>query len=334
MAPQTVRSVVGYFKERNTFQVPALLFITLALKLTFINHPATDTLSQPGGLLADWLSHSIFPKLHPGFLASLGIVIQFLSALYANSLLAAYRMFSKSNLLVALSMLLFTSLFPASNQFSATTLLLPLLILFFQQIARLYNAPRMRPVIINIGMIMGFGYLMYHPFIWLLPCCFIGLAGMRPFRIAEWLLLLLGILTPVYFLLSYEFISGQWNPGQHILRWHLPGRLPQPGLLWWIGIGAAAIWLMAGISGWQTQMRRMLIQGRKNWYQLIFIGFFILLMGFLPQGNLSESLTLLSFPAASLASNAFFNKEKSLWPVLLFWLLVIAAAMVGWLYNI
>jgi hypothetical protein len=54
-------------------------------------------------------------------------------------------------------------------------------------------------------------------------------------------------------------------------------------------------------------------------------------MAFFPTGNTSEALTLLSFPAASIASNAFTG-EKTFISVLLFWLLIIAIIVSGWAY--
>jgi hypothetical protein len=323
--------VIAYFKERNSFQVPALLFVTMALKLVFIYHPHFDTSSEPGGLLPAWLNGSVLPRLNPVFAATLSQLVLFLSALFANYLLSSSRMFGRNNLLVALSMLLFTSLFPTSNQLSSTIFLLPLVILLFRQVTKLYNRAKARPVIINIGMIAGVGYLLYHPFIWLLPCCFIGLAGMRPFKLTEWLLLLLGFLTPAYFLLSYEFFTDQWHPYRHLISWSYYTHLPKISLYLWLGAGLVFIWLMAAIPVWQRHMRRMLIQSRKNWYQLIFLGLFILPMAFFPTGNTSEALTLLSFPAASIASNAFTG-EKTFLSVLLFWLLVVAIIISGWAY--
>jgi hypothetical protein len=87
--------VIVYFKERNSFQVPALLFLTLALKLVFIYHPHFDTSSQPGGILPAWLNGSVLPGLNPTFAAILAQLILFLSALFANYLLVSNRMFGK-----------------------------------------------------------------------------------------------------------------------------------------------------------------------------------------------------------------------------------------------
>ena len=324
--------MIGLFKERNSFQVPALLFFALVLKLTFIYHPHFDTSSNPGGILTPWLNEVVIPKLQPTFSAAVSVIIIFFCAIFANFQISSNRMFSRSNMLVALSVLLFTSLFPSSNQLSATTLLLPLLLLLFQQITRLYNSSKARPVIINIGMLMGLGYLLYHPFIWLLPCCFIGLGSMRPFRLAEWLLLLLGFVTPAYFLLSYEFLNNQWHPQQHLVYWKLYTKPPKISVNWWIGLAVAAIWLITAVNEWNRQTRRMLIQTRKNWYQLIFIGLFILPMVIFPQGNASEAFTLLAFPAGCMAANSFISQEKTIVPTIIFWTVVTAVIVLGWKY--
>ncbi|MES2646146.1 MAG: hypothetical protein V4717_04670 [Bacteroidota bacterium] len=323
--------MIAYFKERNSFQVPALLFVTLALKLVFIYHPNTETLSQPGGLLSEWLSNDILPGLNPTFVTVVSLLILFLSALFANYLLVSCRMTGRNNLLVALSIILFTSLFPTTNQMSAATLLLPLIIVLFRQITRLYNNAKVRPVIINIGMLTGAGYLLYHPFIWLLPCCFIGLAGMRAFRITEWLLLLLGFITPAYFLLSYEFLSNQWAPKAHLIDWQVYHKFPFTNPYWWAAIAVLAIWILAAVPIWQQQMRRMLIQSRKNWYQLIFMGIFILPMAIFPVGNASEALTLFSFPAASFAANAFTGERTTL-SVLFIWLIIAMIGVASWIH--
>lgn len=322
--------MIGFFKERNTFQVPALLFITLVVKLAFINHPSLQTGALPGGLLVNELTHRVKPTLHPGFTAGLAALLILISAVYANYILTDRRMFSRTNMLTAVSIVLFTSLFPAANILSAPLLLLPALILLFQLITGLYAHQHPRPVIINIGLVAGCCYLLYHPFIWLLPCCFIGLAGMRPFRLAEWLLLLLGLLTPAYFLLSYEFFTDHWAPLRHIPNFHFVSKLPAMNIYWWLGMGMAALWILAGLAGWNQHTRRMLIQSRKNWYQLLFFGAFSIPMMLPMAGNDPQAIVLLAFPAGSMAANAFFSKERSIWQSLLFWLIIAMIATITW----
>ncbi len=321
--------MIAYFKDRNSFQVPALLFVALALKLVFINYPHYDAGSQPGGLLSQWLSLKVMVWLNPAFAATLSQIIIFLSALFASYLLISCRMFGRNNLLVALSILLFTSLFPASNQLSPATLMLPLSILLFRQVTQLYNRTAARPVIINLGMIAGLGYLLYHPFAWLIPFCFVGLAGMRPFKITEWLLLLAGIITPAYFLLSYQFFTDQLHVKEHFISWNYYSQFPHFSMYTWIAAAAALIWILAAIPLWQGQMRRMLIQSRKNWYQLMFMGIFILPMALVPKGNIAETITLLSFPAGSLAANVFQGENK-LFPLILFWVLIACIGVAAW----
>lgn len=286
--------------------------------------------AKPGGILSVWLSHTLNGGLLPGFAAFLATAIIFFSAFYANYVLATSKMTGRGNLLVALSIILFTSLFPACNQLSAAVIILPLLIFQFQQITKLYGLEKARPVILNIGLIAGTGYLLYHPYAWYLPCCFLGLAGLRAFKITEWLLLLFGMITPMYFILSYEYISDQWQPLRHLPHWPLLHAMGSGNIFWYLAIGIATIWLFIGLAGWQNQMRRMLIQSRKNWYQLLWVGFFTMPPLFIPGGNMSETLALMAFPVGALASNAFEQKERGLLTVILFWTILIVVTAAGW----
>jgi hypothetical protein len=176
----------------------------------------------------------------------------------------------------------------------------------------------------------GIGYLLYHPFLFVLPACFVGLSFMRPFKLAEWLLLLLGMLTPMYFLLAIEFLSNHWQPQNHVPHFLLTAQNGTHSTYWWLALGTAIIWILAAFVSWQTQTRRMVIQSRKNWYSLLFMGLFMIPGLFIPQGNVFDMLTLISFPAGSLAANAFSGEGKSIGQLLFFWFLVIMTAVAGW----
>jgi hypothetical protein len=51
---------------------------------------------------------------------------------------------------------------------------------------------------------------------------------------------------------------------------------------------------------------------------------------FMPNENALGMLTLLSFPAGSLAANAFSGDAKNIGQLLFFWFLIIMIAAVGW----
>lgn len=322
--------MIGYFKERSSLQVPALLLLAILLKVGYVSAPVSQPMyMSDGGMLAQWLN-SNSGSFRPGFLFGFGLVALMASVLYGGFVTSNRRMFAQRHVLVPMSMLLFSSLFPFSNVMLPALLVLPLLIGTFASLTRLYQSEHPRTSIINAGILSGLGYLLYHPFIWVLPGCFIGLAFMRPFRLAEWVLLLAGMLTPVYFVLATEFLTNHWHPASHLPTL---GHIQWPTAISWYGwlcISMALVWLLAGFNSWQQQTRRMVIQGRKNWYSLLMMGLFMLPGLLLPQGNTAGMLALLSFPAGSLMANAFVSEGKGIGQLLFFWLLVIVVAVAGW----
>jgi hypothetical protein len=323
--------VIAYFRERSTFQVPVLVLLTLALKAGFgsaaVSSPGYEAI---GGLLTRFILANWVPVLRPGFLQVLCTLLLFGSALYANYITGNRRMFTQRNMLVALSMLLFTSLFPASNMHLPALIMLPVFITIFAQITLLYQTQNPRSKIINVGLLAGLAYVLYHPFIFVLPACFIGLSYMRPFKPSEWLLLLVGMLAPLYFVMAFQFLTNHWQPQQHLPAFFGSAVHWKAGPYWWTAIAFTVFWLAIAVGKWQGQTRRMVIQGRKNWYTLLIMGLFCLPGLFLPAGHHHGMLVLLSFPLGTLLANAFGGEAKGIGPLLLFWVLAIVIAVVSW----
>ena len=310
--------------------VPVLFIIALVLKFAFISNPIQHPPPSSGGMLEKWIFNIWWKEASPGVLAAFAITIIFLSGLYLNFLLNNKRMYPRSNLLMALSFIIFTSLFPGLQHMHAGIVMLPLAILLFRYLLVLYNTPKPKTAVVNIGMVVGIGTLLYHPYWWMLPYCFLGLAIMRPFRLNEWVLLVVSFLVPAYILLSYEFLTNQWNPMAHWPVWNPQTEWPPFNGYWAAALILAAIWVLSGFNQWQISNRRMLIQTRKNWYLLLLLGLFTLPSLFFPKGNLFEGLSLLLLPASALASNAFLGEQKPTMKTLFFWILMVAAAIFSW----
>lgn len=323
--------MIGYFKERSSFQVPALMFLALLLKFGYLSYQIPEKgYYDAGGMLTTWLNSLFAPGSKNNLVNIICLLVLIASAIFANLVTVNRRMFNQRHLLVALSILLFTSLFPGTNVLQPALFILPLLIGVFAYITRLYQSEHPRTTIINAGILSGIAYLLYHPFLFVLPACFIGLAFMRPFRLAEWLLLLLGMVTPAYFLLAIEFLSNHWHPYSHLPKFIFSSTGFKLSAYWWVAVSTALVWLFAGFVAWQVQTRRMVIQGRKNWYALLFLGLFMIPGIFVPSGNAFGMLTLLSFPVGSLSANAFSGETKNVGQMLFFWLIIIMVAIVGW----
>jgi hypothetical protein len=310
--------------------VPVLFLIAMALKFAFISNPLPSGGPSSGGILENWIYNGWWKVISPGMLAILAITVILFSGLYLNYLLNNKRMFPKTHLLTALSFTIFTSIFPGVQYMHAGIVMLPVIILLFRYLLLLYQTPHPRTTVVNIGLIAGAGTLLYHPFWWMLPCCYWGLALMRPFKLNEWVLLLVGFAVPAYILLSYEYLTNQWNPIAHWPVWNPIKDWPAFNPYWAAAIILSSLWLISGFTQWQISNRRMLIQTRKNWYLLLLLGIFTIPSLFFPKGNLFEGLTLLLLPASALASNAFLNDTRGKLKTLFFWILLISAAIFSW----
>jgi hypothetical protein len=314
--------LVGFFRDRNSFHIVALVFIAILAKLAYLLHPPVITYEAGAGLLPAWLNDWYRNGGSPGFSAFIALLIHIGCAVYANTVVMNQRMFPKSSFLVALSMLLLSSLVPEANLLTAPLLLLPLLIFIYTQCAALYNSSLPRTIIYNIGFATGVGTILYHPFAIFIIAAMGAVIIMRTFRIQEWLLLLLGILSPYYLYLSWQFIKGNWHPQEHIPYFQLSVQHISKDVYSLIAGGLILLWTIIGFYCWQPNLRRMLIQPRKNWRILLLMAILCSGLLFLKTSDGTDNFALAVFPFGCFAASAFIFPKKLLWPSLLFWVIV------------
>lgn len=307
-----------------------MFLLALGLKWAFISQPLAPQNPVSGGLLDAFIYQTLWKNLHPYTLGALAVLIIVLSGLYFNYLLNSRKMFQRNQVLAAVGFTIITSIFAGVQRLQPGIIMLPFTILIFRYILILYHTALPRTTVVNIGLLAGLGTLLYHPFWWMLPCCLIGLTIMRPFRLNESVLLCISFLIPAYLLLSYEYLTNQWNPMVHWPFRTPIKRFPQFNG-WWAAATAISLgWIIAGIGQWLAVNRRALIQTRKSWYMLIIMGIFTIPTLFYPLGNLYEGLTILLLPASALGSHAFLTESHKTLSAFFFWILLGAAVVFSW----
>lgn len=319
--------MVGVFKERNTFQVIILVILAAVAKLVYMLNPPVQAYLPSRGVLSSWLS-VWYTTASPFLLAFLAFIVNVGSAFYANAVLSDQRMFAKTNMLTAMGMVMLSSFFAVANTLSTGVLLLPLLIWLYSEVSGLYRAKSPKAAVYNVGLAVGLGAILYHPFILLAAFAVYGLASMRPFGIKEWLILLLGFLTPYYFLFAYDFLNGHWHPLNHLPRLYYSFGQFGKDVYSFIAYGIIVLWLLIGFVEWNKALRRMLLQARKSWNLLLLLVFITIGMLFCHTGKSADSFALLVFPVASFGAYAFAGPKKQFLPLLLFWMIAFALALV------
>ncbi len=252
-------------------------------------------------------------------------------AIRLNMAMNELRMYTSNSFVPAMTYILLTAMVPQWCAISPALVTNSLVIWIFIKLSRLYNHPSPKTLLFNTGFIAGLAVICYHPMAILIGVVLFALAVVRPFRLAEWLVLLIGIVLPYYFVLSVLYLTdrlpaiGSMLPDFYL---GLPAGSTDKNLL--VGLGYLAIILLFGLFFWQVSISRMVIQIRKNWGVMMVLLLTLLPVPFIFQLGGMESGLLALIPVSAFAANAFANPRNLGLPNLLFILAIAIIAINNW----
>ncbi|WP_018614071.1 hypothetical protein [Segetibacter koreensis] len=322
--------MVILFKDRS----PATIFWLIVLSIVVHSHFFVDTpivyAKNDDGLLSTFLNNYVV-QLAPSILVFIYHAFIILPALRLNHLFTDHRMFSKVNYLPAMVYILLSGVFKEWSAVTPALIINPILIWFFAKTVRLYNSPNPKTLLFDIGLLTGISILLYHPSALLIPVAFFAVMVLRPFIIAEFVVLLMGVVFPFYLLVSYLYLTDNLlSIKKYIPLWQF--NLPdiQNKIMFFITVGLIIIILLIGLFYWQQEKRRLLIQVRKNWVVLLAMLFVLLPIPFINKNAGIESLILCIVPASPLIAKGFLTPKRNTIPALLFWGLICLAIVKNW----
>jgi hypothetical protein len=238
-------------------------------------------------------------------------------------------MFQQISYIPAFTYIILTAMFPYWDVISAGLIANSLVIWILVKLLRLYEQSQPKTLEFNIGLIVGLSIILHEPIAILIAVVLFALLIIRPFKLAEWLVLIMGILLPFYFIFTYVFLTGNIADFRQFLPkldWKNP--LVQPGFNVILALIVMGIQLIAGFFYWNEQQTRFIIQVRKYWgvlFLLLILTFFQPIL-FSVQGLYASAIAIA--PLASFISFAYATPKRLLIPNLLFWA---AAAVI--VYN-
>lgn len=315
--------MTGTFKANNPYNTFLLLLYGLLLKLPMFLHPQVPRPQQIDGFLYKRLLEQLQPLGAglPVIYTIIAFALLYTQAITFNKLVNEQRLMQKPNYLTGMSYLLVTSLFTEWNVLSAPLIINTLLLWVWAKMSSLHNTSNPKTVLFNIGLAIGISTFFYFPSLAFAALIIFGLVITRPFKLAEWVIALLGIMTPYYFLLAFVFLTDRWQ------KYVFPGfavTTPKFNQTNW-AYAAIIIVLFASIIGLifvQQNFRRQLIHARKSW-NLIFL--YLIVAVFVPFINATHTFEywiLCAIPVSALVGAAFLYPNKKWFPQLLHWLMV------------
>jgi hypothetical protein len=315
--------VTGTFKANNSYNNFLLLLYGLLLKLPMFLHAEVPKPQKIDGFLykamLTWLQPAA--KGMPFIFPLITFILLFWQAVYFNKLVNDLRIMQRPHYLTGMSYLLITSLFTEWNVLSSPLIINSILIWVWSRMSGLYSDPKPKTSLFNIGIAIGFGTFFYFPSIAFSALIIFGLALTRPFKLAEWLMALLGIITPYYFLLALVFLTDKWQ-GYKFPGFAVTAPVFDQNRWAYLAIIIVVISSIIGIFYIQQNFRRQLIQARKTW-NLTFL--YLPVAVFVPFVNAAHSFQywiLCAVPVSAFVAATFLYSAKKWFPALLHWLMV------------
>lgn len=311
--------MIGLFKQKSPANLVVLLIFGVLIKMPYLLYPKVAQAGSADGLLYPWLVQVLgvgTGALYAGALAA--FILLYSQALMINYAVTEHRLTTKASFLPAMAYLLLTSLLPEWNYFSPPLLASTLIIWVVLKVFRIYNLPSVKGRVFNAGLIMGICSMIYFPSGAFLLLLLLGVLILRPFRLNELILLVLGAVTPYYFFAVYLFLNDRLT-----LRAIFPPlSFGVPGAVQSVRLVAIAFFLVVpffiGSYHIQQHLRKMLIQVRKNWSLVLIWLLLALLVPFI--NNQAYHSWVLALPAfAAFHAAAYLYPAKRWLPLFLFW---------------
>lgn len=287
-------------------------------------HPHVTVIQSKDGILFRGILNFLQPtgNGNPLIYSILAFILLFTQAITLTRLINDYRMVNRPNYLPGMAYLLITSFFAEWNYFSAPLLINTLLIFILGWLFKIYNHPRTKGLVFNIGLAIGICSFIFFPSVTFVIWVLFALMVMRPFRLNEWLLCLLGVTSPYYFYAVYLFLSNQWKL-EKILP-YLTVQVPSLQQSIWLAASALLLMLPFLTGGYfvQDNLRRMLIQVRKGWSLILLYLLVAIFVPFVNTSNTFENWVLAAVPFAAFHACTYFYPPQKLFPLILFWISV------------
>ena len=312
--------MTGIFKANNPSGNVLLFGYAILVKLPMFLHYSAPQLQVMDGIFYKNILQFLqsVAKGFPSIYSIFTLILLFLQAISINKIAGNLKLHRQTNYLTGMSYLLVTSLFSEWFSLSAPLIVNTFLIWIWGKLCTLYNNTDPKATIFNIGLVTGLAAFIYFPSLTFLLLIMVGITIARPFKLQEWLMGLIGMITPVYFFASYLYLTDT------ISTFHFPGfNLSYPhffGNQW--AYAAVVLVILATIIGIffiNANINRQVVQTRKSW-QLLFL--YLTVAVFVPFVNTGLNFTywiLLTAPIAPIIASAFFYPQKKLLPQLLHW---------------
>ncbi len=253
----------------------------------------------------------------------IALILVLSEAFLLNYIISENALFAKQSYLPAL----FYVLFMSNNNAMLTIhpLLFANLFMIFaiDQLLNAYRKDKAFAEAFNAGFLVSIASLFYFPYIVFIPVLGIAFVLLRPFIWREWIISIMGVLLPYFFVITYYFwndcLSAFWHKNMFYTILREQPKFNSSNSFYFTMIIGWAILLLSfgslfgGLSGGAQKSKKSIIL--MIWLFVFSVGSVLLA----PEIN-TRSFSAFAIPASVFCANYFLNIKKHWWAELLFFL--------------
>ncbi len=325
--------MLNLFRNYNPYSVIVLFLVAIFLKLAILIHPEMVFVTNQSQIV--WIKLSAFMEMvlgrSPFLITFFALVNLFGQAIFVNRIANRHHLYPKATYLPALTYILVTSLFKDWNYLSAALVSNWLLLAMLSAMLQLYSAGDVRKQIFNIGCFISVTAMLVFPDVLFIALLLLSLAILRPFKVAEWLVGLLGIITPFYFLAGILYLTNDLALLKRMISigFSLPKDIVRPELVI-TAFSFLLLMLVAGIFYLNNFMGRMLFQNKKWWWVVIASFAISIVAGIFTVAKGYNQWMAVLIPASFIVANVWFEERKKWISTIFFYLFVAVVIFAQW----
>lgn len=307
--------MINLFRSLNPINLIVLAAYTLFMRLAiFFNLPERLNFEFLESYTNFFIQIPLTNVLSPLLNICVATLLVFLQALLFNRIINNHGLLAKPSYLPALLYITGSSLFLQFLILSPPLICNFLLIWMIDKFMKIGKTANAMMTMLDVGMMIALGTLIYFPFIVLLVMLWLSLMLYRSFNWREWIAGLIGFFTIFFFIAVFYF----WNDniGQFYKIWRpLTNRFPSVLTInyddYLVLIPVALIIFLATLQ-LRENFFRSFISTRKA-FQMLFFIFIITLISFYTKADFRVYHFILCVPAGAVLLAYYFSNAKKRW---------------------
>lgn len=306
--------MLNIIRNNSPYTVIILFIFTMLVKLQPLGHPVAPVVPEHHELYGAIVNGINYVLRGNAFAYTLLTTIMlFGQAIYLNASFVANKLLDKPTYVVAYLYIALTSILPYFNYFNELMLVNWCMIAGLDFAFGMHQHTQPRKQIFNAGFIIGLAPLIHFQAVVYCLILLVAILFLRAFNIAEWLVGILGLLTPIYLYACILFLVDKFPELTHWpeLGFSLPRHIANPGYLIGTLIGLMVLFA-CGAYAVQGSIYKAGIYNRRMW-TTIFIFLFLSLLAAIGTDISEKSVWLMTIPALSMIIAPALIIEKTKW---------------------